>query len=237
MQLITRGNSGPYLVGLHGIQATNRSWLGVADLLKPDFRVVLPNLRGRDGDETFAQSADFSLDGYVEDLKRLLDEFAEPIWLAGWSMGVSVILQYVSKYGTAGMHGLILISGSPAAGFTQWFKGQSIDALVAEAEDRQQRLGLAEAAIPLAVAKTWLALRDVDHRAVLSSIDKPVLVLHGGEDDQCPPNDARQMASAIANAQITVYPSVGHNMLKQRPDELVQAIKQFCDADAPAASF
>lgn len=231
MDIESRGHGPARLVALHGIQGTRASWSAVADALAPDCRTLLPNLRGRGAAWRGHSPRDYTLDTFAGDVQAAVTQAMGdvPYVLAGWSMGVSVALQYVTavhRSGGALPQGLVLLSGSPWLADTRWFSAEG-EALRAEVAARERRLALREAADLDAVAWTWQAIGRTDQRALLASIVLPTLVLHGSDDEDSPVQHGRWLAEGIAGAQLQVLPGAGHSLLTQNTDTVVQALRSF----------
>jgi 3-oxoadipate enol-lactonase len=77
-------------------------------------------------------------------------------------------------------------------------------------------------------------LRDrPDSRALLPSIDVPVLVIVGEKDGLTPPRDAEAMAEALPRARLATIPGAGHLSALERPDEFGTALLAFLREVAP----
>jgi len=217
---------GPPLVMIHGIQGTAEAWRPVARLVAAHRRCVMPNLPGRGESPRWTPArgpvdAYYHLDRFASELRGLLDCIGEPTTLAGWSMGVSVILRMLELHGAAGVSGLALASGTACATpGAQWFRGDNPEAVAREAKARAARLGLTAVADADAVAHAWFSVRDADLRAALGRIVVPTLVLHGDDDDQCPLAHGCALAQAIPGARLRVLAGVGHNPLAACPAEV-----------------
>jgi 3-oxoadipate enol-lactonase len=64
-------------------------------------------------------------------------------------------------------------------------------------------------------------------RPLLSSIDIPVLVLHGEDDQIVPLQEAREMSSAIPGARLEVIPSAGHLLNLEQPEAFNAHLTDF----------
>jgi pimeloyl-ACP methyl ester carboxylesterase len=62
---------------------------------------------------------------------------------------------------------------------------------------------------------------------VASHITCPVLLLLGSEDRMTPPAKARALAEAIPGAATTLLPGVGHMMMGEAPDAVIDALLGF----------
>lgn len=220
--------SGPALVAVHGIQGTLEAWHGATAPLR-GARVILPNLPGRGRSVRYgdprspgepADIADFyHLKQFAWRLRSLLDQLGQPFVLAGYSMGVSVILQMARDFGLDGARSLVLFSGTPCVGTeARWFGTGPVESIREEASQRAVRMGLAQAADADAVAYSWLSVRPADFRPLLGTLRLPVRLVHGDLDDQCPVAHAELMATAIRGARLKVLPGIRHNTLREAPE-------------------
>lgn len=201
------------LVLLHGIQGTARSWQDVMRCLPVEVMALAPNLRGRAGSPLPPSAAAYTLDAFAGDLEAVLAAVGRPVLLAGWSMGVLVILAYIRRYGTGRIGALALLGGTACPdGEANWFKAETAEAIAAEAAQRARDLCLSESAAPVAAAGAWLAARVADYRGDLGDIDVPTLVIHGSGDDQCPLSHGRALALAIPSARLVICEGGGHNL-------------------------
>ena len=216
---------GPVVVLVHGIQGTRSTWAGVADMLAPTCQVLLPNLRGRGQAVRAPGPSGYRLADYADDLRTVIDAKVggAPFVLAGWSLGVSVALHYLGLPGVAKPVGVLLVSGSPCLAQTQWFTRDD-NALMASVAERRQRLGLREHADDEAVVATWQAIRDSDQRALLPSIDLPVRVVHGRDDDDCPLEHGALLAQGL-RAPLLALDGVGHSVPAQAPAAVAQQLQ------------
>lgn len=220
------------LVLLHGIQGTAEAWMPVAQRLAATHRCVLPNLPGRAASPRWRTADDglieryYHLDHYADLLHELLQAIGQPVALAGWSMGVSVILRMAALHGLDAVERLVLVSGTMRAGPPEatWFHAADIEALRTEAQQRAERLGLTQVADAEAVAWSWQSARGLDLAAGAARIQRPTLVVHGETDDQCPLSHGRALADAVAGSHWLPLPGVGHNVLSAEPARLAAAM-------------
>jgi len=88
----------PTVVLVHGGRDHARNWDDVARVLRRDYHVVAPDLRGH-GDSAWAIGGMYALVDYVLDLAQLLDALGpEPVILVGHSLGGAVVLQYAGLF-------------------------------------------------------------------------------------------------------------------------------------------
>lgn len=239
LELRMAGRGAPLLL-VHGIQGTADTWAPVLPALLGR-RCVLPNLPGRglsprwSAAEPLTHERYYHLEHYADLLQTLLRDLCDghgaPVALAGWSMGVSVILTMLARHGDAGVDRLVLVSGTacvtPGA---VWFRGDTREALADEARARAERLGLKSVADADAVAATWASVRGADLRDAARAIRRPTLVAHGEHDDQCPLAHGHWLADHVGGAAWLPLPGVGHAALAEAAAPLGSSMSAFLAA-------
>lgn len=251
MDVIEVGSGPLCVVALHGIQGTRAAWLPVAQRLSALCTFVLPNLQGRGAAPRPATAGGYTLERYAAAVREVVERHAggRRFVLAGWSMGVSVALQYADRYrdgrGQARSPlALWLLSGSPALCQTRWFRADEGAALLDEIAARERRLGLSEAADHAAVALTWQAIRQTDQRSRLATLPMPALVVHGRDDDDCPWPHAQALANGLPAGRLATIERAGHGLLTGHADAvcefaspwLLQLADSIRTGDTPAPS-
>jgi pimeloyl-ACP methyl ester carboxylesterase len=225
------GAGGALVVAVHGIQGTRSVWMPVARELQNEAMFILPNLRGRGRAARGSSVEDYGLGAFADDLSDAINsEVRErPHWLAGWSMGVSVALEYLSRSDVRPPEGVILVSGTAAIREVRWFRAEDDKSLLREIAAREKRLELKEAADHDAVAWTWQAIRSTDQRAILERLDLPALILHGSKDTDCPSSCADSLAEKIHGAERHIFIDAGHTLPVTHADVVAKAIRRFLD--------
>lgn len=235
------------VVALHGIQGTSDSWVPLATSLGDTFRFILPNMPGRAKapDPASPQACSAAEFAHLTS-KVIAQEIGDrPYVLAGWSMGVSVILELMAHlaHGTArhpAPAAVILMSGTAQLNDVEWFASTDDGPLLDEIAQRETRLGLANAARPHVVAWTWRALRPVSHLANLALVNMPTLIVHGSDDEDCPAEHARRMHAGIRGASLHMIPGAGHSILTKHTQEVRSVVAdfltQYSAASAPPAT-
>lgn len=96
----------------------------------------------------------------------------------------------------------------------------------ARTEDRDPESGDAVRTQHARAIMTWCANPDPGN-AILSAIDKPVLVVSGSHDRMLPEENGLAIFRAVRDAQLVMYPESGHGSLFQYPDRFVGHVNQF----------
>ncbi len=88
----------PPLILLHGGRDHCRSWDWVAGVLREEFHVIAPDLRGH-GDSQWSSAGHYTMASYVYDLAQLIHvENLAPVSIVAHSLGGNVALRYAGIY-------------------------------------------------------------------------------------------------------------------------------------------
>lgn len=228
MDVIETGHGTATIVAVHGIQGTRASWSPLASMMDAEARFVLPNLRGRADAARGAGTRDYTLDGFADDLEQAVRTRVGvgPFILAGWSMGVSVSLQYLARPNVPRPRGVLLMSGTPTLERARWFTAQGA-ALVDEIAERERRLALVAPADRQAVAWTWEAIRGSNQIGLLGAVREPVLIVHGRDDEDSPYSHAETLAASLPDATLVGLPGIGHSILKDATADVAHHLRAF----------
>lgn len=169
------------------------------------WRVLAGCLRGVGG-----SAGDFSLCGWLDDCAALVEQASTlaaggGVWVVGFGVGGAVALcQAATDTRVRGVG----CFGSPAT-FADW----ALDP--AAMLDAARRVGVVHGTgFPTGLAdwaSEFTALRPVEAAALM--VPRPVLVVHGADDDEVPVSDARLLAEAAGrSAELRVLPGAGHRL-------------------------
>jgi pimeloyl-ACP methyl ester carboxylesterase len=88
----------PLLLLIHGGRDHARNWDWVAQVLRHDYHIIAPDLRGH-GDSQWAVGGAYAMIDYTLDVAQLLDALdAFPVTIIGHSLGGAIALQYTGTY-------------------------------------------------------------------------------------------------------------------------------------------
>ena len=113
----------PLLILQHGGRDHGRSWDWVAEQLRHDYHVIVPDLRGH-GDSAWSPDADYTMTAFVADFAQLIEMLgADEVSICAHSLGGNIATRYAGLY-PARVRRLANIEG---LGFSPLFddKGQS----------------------------------------------------------------------------------------------------------------
>ena len=236
-----RFGRGVPLMLLHGYPLDHSIWETLVPLLKDDFDLILPDLRGFG--ESQSAKMDYAMSDLAEDLANLLDQLGiKKAAMVGHSMGGYVTLACTSAHPKR-LLGLSLISSqaladSPEKKIGRYQEAESVLANgvkdVAEGmsvkltarPDLQSRLkGLILKQRPEGLAGALRAMAErPDSTQMLSGLDLPFVMVHGLDDALIPVERARVIKSAVAGAHLTEIPHAGHMPMMEEPRMTAEAL-------------
>lgn len=90
--------SAPPLILVHGGQDHAHNWDWVANVLRHDWHVICPDLRGH-GDSAWSSDGSYSMPLFVADLAQLIHQCADqPVTIVAHSLGGAIALRYSGIY-------------------------------------------------------------------------------------------------------------------------------------------
>lgn len=194
-----------YPSGALNAAATGRSFPSLADRAANEgWRSVTFTFRG-----CGSSTGDFSLGGWLDDLLTVADHVGSlgetrGIWLVGFGTGGALCIGAAAR--RAGIAGVATL-GAPAD-FADWASHPR--RLLRHARE----IGvIRDPAYPPNVEAWTRQLRDVrpmDDAAELAP--RPLLVLHGSDDESVPSFDARVLSDAHGEAELRIIPGAGHDL-------------------------
>lgn len=247
-----RGQGTPLLF-IHGFPLNHQMWVPQLEALSERARMIAPDLRGHG--ESGAPPGVYSMDLLAGDCMALLEALAitEPVVVCGHSMGGYVALAFQRRFPER-LAGLILAATRASADTPEGKAGRDQTASKAREEgaeaiaqgmlpkllapqtydDRPKLVervaGLMRSTSVEGVVGASLGMKErPDARPGLSKIRIPTLILHGEDDQIIPQEAAKEMQSAIPQADLVTIPGAGHMPNLERPKAFNQAVAEFLD--------
>jgi putative redox protein len=190
--------------GVAGAEAATATYPELADRIAAElgWLVLVPSLRGAGGSE-----GHFSLGGWLDDITAAIAHLratAQPsgIWLVGFGTGGALCLCAAAR--DPAIKGVALL-GAPAD-FDDW-AGQPRRLL-----QHARSIGLIrDPAFPPAFDRWSRELRDVRAVQCIAQVaPRPVLIVHGTDDESVPQFDGRVLADAHGHAELSMIAGAGH---------------------------
>ncbi len=238
-----RGTGSP-LVLLHGYPLDHHLWDDVAPLLVDTFDLIIPDLRGF-GESSTVDSF-YTVEDIASDIAALLDHLEiQKAAITGHSMGGYVALAFARLYPQR-VNGLGLVSSQVLADAPDRKEGRyksaaevadkGIGSVVAtmvpkftsnpklqefarESMEKQQ---------PAAYIGALKAMAErVDSTPLLSSLDVPVVLVHGDADQLIPIDRAREVKAVLPHAYLVEIPRAGHMPMMEDKERTTEALKRL----------
>lgn len=190
-----------------GAATAAQSYVELADRLAAEagWAVLTFQFRGTAGSE-----GDFSLGGWLTDVHRAIEHLlarggVDGVWLAGFSTGGALALCAAGE--DERVRGVAAFA-APAE-FGQW--AEDPEGFL----DRARGLGVVRSkGFPQSFDDWSRELREIRAVALVSKVPpRPVLLVHGTEDDRVPVMDARALADAAeGQVELRVITGAGHSL-------------------------
>ncbi len=231
---------GPAILFLHGWSQSWMSWLKQMEdvALASRFRLLAMDLRGHGMSGRSADDAAFMENRpWADDVRAVLDALdVRQVVPVGWSYGGSVVLDYLSAWGTERVAGIVLVA--PAVlffkeNYGRWYGPGLLEnaagarSLILE-ENISAMRGLLHACIARPVDSEWFEIqlaasmvvppqvrgamtrKRLDYEALLRRIDIPVMLVHGLKDRVVLSTVSRTLAGWIPRVRTELRPGTGH---------------------------
>src|SRR5690606_3735254 len=190
----------------HGIGSSLETWREHLPEF-PGFRHLIYSVRGMG--ESQGVDGPVRLEDWAQDLAGLMDALGiERAIVAGHSMGGAISQRFVIDYPER-VEALLLLSTSSRV-------GPALESAWLRQADE------IEATNPhLAAARRAVSKYNMDED--LKAVSVPTLILVGGKDPQTPPGGSVIMSRLICNAQLEIFPGIGHGIFKEEPKAVVRS--------------
>lgn len=238
---------------VHGWKQSHRLFDRLAwALVRRGHRVVSYDHRGMG--ESDKPDGPYDFEVFAADLGRVVRQLplVRPTVL-GWSMGCTVSLEYLRLQRDHGVHRLILHNGplrlTQAPGFPHAMPPHQLDSYLADLEQgwpSGERRFLAESLLdgvddPLVDLLLGVALQTpldvalkavrnqakIDHRAVVESLDIPVLAAYSRHDPYYPISLAQWIADHAPQGSLALLDGSSHCAPLEEPETLAEIVSTF----------
>ncbi len=239
---------GQVVLFIHGNYSSSYWWTSFVDVLKEDYRVIAPDLRGRG--RTKGETGHETIELYENDLKEFVNalKLTEPVHLVGHSLGGAIITQYTIDNLHMVKSMLLIDTGWVAGDIPEIIYNK--ERLIAIANDPN---GVREALETLIaptypkneewerlVAESLLQDKESTIRSgevfqewkIIDDLDKldgkPVLLMRGELDKFFSPASSSQpYVDKITGAELIEIPGVGHSPTIEATDFILDRMIPF----------
>lgn len=244
---------------IHGYSQAGLCWMRqTSGPLARRYRMATFDLRGHGGSDKPTDPAHYrDPQLWAGEVAAVIETLGlvRPV-LVAWSYAGRVALDYLSCFGSDGISGLVMVSGTSTMG--PQVAGPATPALrrMAEARDFAESFAATRdflarcVAEPVAAAERELMMawnlavppwvrqamvgRPADYDATLAALDVPVLAIHGDRDEVNLPAMSEHTRRICRHGRMLVYANVGHIPFWEAADRFDADLAAFVDA-LPAA--
>lgn len=253
LDYVSRGQGKP-IIFIHGWPCSQRVWDCQLHALQDRYRCIALDLRGMGHSEK--ADCEYSFAEFASDIRHLIKTLdLHDVTLVGWSMGVSVTLEYMANYQDDGdVSRIVLINGPiKLISADDWAYGiereecmQYINSLVEEPVIGRRNFAASnlyypsEAEIdflfnismqtPLDIAMKAVTNQiELDHRPVLKTLRVPCLAMQSDKDFY-PVDLGRYIANSAPQGSLHVFENCGHSVQIQNYDIFNKVLSGFIPA-------
>jgi len=246
--------SGPAVVLVHGHPFDHTMWQPQIDLLAPNYRVIVPDLRGYGQTPLPPGKQVTLLDDFAEDVLALadllrIDRFA----LAGLSLGGQIALE-TWRQAPERIRGLVLADTFASLDTPQQkqtrlatanrferegmagYAGEVLEKMITPANARAlpavaaQVARMIDQSNPLGAAAALRGrTRRRDYLPLLGQIEAPTLIVVGREDAYTPVPFAEEMRRGIRGSRLEIVEEAGHMPNLERPEAFNALLELFLE--------
>ncbi|MBU5440256.1 alpha/beta hydrolase [Tissierella sp. MSJ-40] len=246
------------IVFIHGWTEDHNSFRIQQKKLSKEFKVITYDLRGHGISDRPEKG--LTLDRFALDLKELIDYLdIDKVVLVGWSMGASVIFEYVNHFGLHKLSKTCIVDMGPKAiNGNDWnlglyhgkytiedslkdltimcnnwmeFAEKFIKSIAPYLDDRQLKISLDKIArnTPHIMYSMWISISIKDYRDVLEKISIPTLIIYGEKSTLYSVDTAEYMSSRITNSEVIIFENCTHLLVMENPIKFNKVIKEFVE--------
>lgn len=243
---------GQEILFIHGFSQSHLSWMNQFDSqLSETFRIATYDFRGN-GSSDKPLEPEFYRDSrlWADELKAVVNtlQLRRPVVVA-WSYGGRILCDYLSHFGTDQLAGIVFVAATTKS--DPQFRGDVLKRVLPQmvSDDlvtniigtgeflravttkpmKQQEFetALAFNMVTPAPVRRFQIGRNADYEKTLSSLNVPVLVIHGLDDRMLLPESSRYLASTVPNAKALFYEGVGHAPFIETPERFNDDVISF----------
>lgn len=247
---------GKTIIFIHGFSEDYNSFRIQQNVLSESYKTIVYDLRGHG----ISERVDYglNLERFALDLKELIHRLElKNVTLVGWSMGGSVIFEYIRQFGTDNIYKICLVDiGPKSLNDNEWDKGllhgkykiedytkdlvlidknwmdfaeKFIKLMSPSFDIKQFNIALEKMGrnSPHVMYYMWKSIGEKDYRDVLEKIDVPTLILVGGKSTFYSIETGEYLRDNIHNSKLVVFEDCTHLLVLENPIKFNRVLKEF----------
>lgn len=247
---------GQPIIFIHGFSEDHRSFKIQQNVLSRKYKIITYDLRGHGRSDRVDYG--LNLRRYAQDLKELIDKLKlEKVVLVGWSMGGSIVFEYIQQFGMENIYKICIVdTSSKALNEGEWNKGllhgkydkekakedlkliknnwvefakDFIMLISPSFEEKQFNLALDKMKknSPHVMYYMWKSILEQDYRNVLGKINVPTLLLFGEKSTLYSMETAKYLNRNIKDSKLIVFKNCTHLLVLENPIKFNQVLEEF----------
>lgn len=247
---------GKPIVFIHGFSEDHNSFRIQQRALSMKYKIITYDLRGHG--LSYMNNYDLTIERLAIDLHEFIEYLnIDDIILVGWSMGVSIIFEYIKLFGLDKVSKLCLIDKGPKPlNDSNWNLGLYHGKYTIEhaMEDltliKNNWLGFAEKFIkimspnftekqfqiamekikknsPNIMYSIWNSMIEKDYRGILKDINIPTLIIFGGMSTLYSVKVGEYLNRNIKNSQLIIFDDCTHLLVLENPIRFNKVLEEF----------
>ncbi|WP_313755921.1 alpha/beta hydrolase [Tissierella sp.] len=244
------------IIFIHGFTENHNCFRIQQRVLSKKYKVITYDLRGHG----ISEKVDYglNLERFALDLRELIDYLElEGVMLVGWSMGVSIIFEYINLFDLENISKICIIDKSPKViNDSNWnlglyhgrysmedalkdlkliknnwmdFAENFIKIMVPYLNENQFNIAMDKMNknSPHVMYSMWKSMIEKDYRAILAKINVPTLIIFGEKSTFYSIDTASYICSNICKSKIVVFENCTHLLVNENPIKFNSIIEEF----------
>ena len=247
---------GTPIIFIHGYGANHDVFRVPQKILSKGYKVITYDLRGH-GLSRRSENK-ITIEELAFDLKELIEHLnISNVILAGWSLGGSIIFEYIKLFGNQKVAKLCILDTSPRViNDHEWRLGlyhgeysminakmdlgemninwdkyseKFIKKLAPDLNNCQLRIGIISMQDNniLAMIQVWESLITKDYTHILKDINIPTLIIFGGKSSLYSREVGEYLNRNIENSKLIFFEDNTHLLVQENPTKISKVIKDF----------
>lgn len=246
------------IVFIHGFTEDHNSFRIQQRALSKKYKVITYDLRGHGVSDRVDYG--LSIERFALDLRELIDYLKlEKVVLVGWSMGASIIFEYINLFGLENIYKLCIIDKSPRTindddwnlglyhgKYTKedalkdleliknnWmdFAERFIRTMTPYFDEKQFKIAMNKMGSnsPHVMYSMWKSMIEKDYRNMLERITVPTLIIFGGKSTFYSVDTGEYLKENIKNSKLIIFDDCTHLLVLENPIKFNKELESFIE--------
>ncbi|WP_353097347.1 alpha/beta hydrolase [Tissierella praeacuta] len=244
------------IVFIHGFTEDHNSFRIQQRALSKKYKIITYDLRGHGISDRVGYGLD--MERFALDLRELIDYLElKNIVLVGWSMGVSIIFEYINLFGLENISKVCIIDKGPKAiNDSNWnlglyhgkytmkdalddlsliknnwmeFAENFIRTMAPYLNENQFKISMDKMKnnSPHVMYSMWKSMIEKDYRNILSKIRIPALIIFGGKSTFYSIETGKYLKENIEDSQLVIFEDNTHLLVLENPIRFNRVLEEF----------